>query len=370
MSYLELNNIYKKYDKNSDYSVRDFNLHVEEGEFIAFVGPSGCGKTTTLRMVAGLEEISEGELRLNDELINEKDPKDRDMAMVFQSYALYPHMSVEENISFGLKLRKIPRYEIEKRVTDAAYQLGLTEVLKKRPKNISGGQRQRVALARSIVREPKVFLMDEPLSNLDAKLRASTRIEIKKLHKRLNATTIYVTHDQIEAMTMADRIVILNRGEIQQVGEPLELYNRPVNKFVASFIGSPQMNFLRVKVEDGQIKIKNKYYTLPKKMYDRLENQGYNGRVVTFGIRPEDLISDNRLVDVVAESENIVELELDVNLTENIGSELYIYSEIDEQDFLAKLSSRHTKVEDKMTIYLDFNRAHFFDENTGARIEL
>ncbi|MFZ2370263.1 MAG: sn-glycerol-3-phosphate ABC transporter ATP-binding protein UgpC, partial [Trichococcus flocculiformis] len=240
---IQLNSIHKKYDNAANYSVTDFNLHIQDREFIVFVGPSGCGKSTTLRMIAGLEDISEGELIIGDTVMNDVAPKDRDIAMVFQNYALYPHMTVFDNMAFGLKLRKYSKDEIKKRVDNAADILGLTEYLDRKPAALSGGQRQRVALGRAIVRDAKVFLMDEPLSNLDAKLRVAMRAEIAKLHRRLNTTTIYVTHDQTEAMTMADRIVIMKDGFVQQIGSPKEVYDTPVNVFVAGFIGSPAMNF-------------------------------------------------------------------------------------------------------------------------------
>ena len=252
MSSLKLVNINKIYDNNVQ-AVFDFNLDIEDKEFIVFVGPSGCGKSTTLRMIAGLEEITDGELYIDGQLMNNVHPKDRDIAMVFQSYALYPHMSVYENMAFGLKVRRIPKDEIDRRIESAAEILGLTPYLKRKPKALSGGQRQRVALGRAIVREPKVFLMDEPLSNLDAKLRVQMRSEITKIHERVGATTIYVTHDQIEAMTMANRIVVMKDGWIQQIGSPAKLYNEPINMFVAGFIGSPSMNFIKGEYDNGKV---------------------------------------------------------------------------------------------------------------------
>lgn len=250
---MALKNVYKKYDNAENYSVTDFNLAIKDREFIVFVGPSGCGKSTTLRMIAGLEDISEGELNIGGKVMNDVAPKDRDIAMVFQNYALYPHMTVFDNMAFGLKLRKYDKADIQQRVENAAEILGLTEYLKRKPAALSGGQRQRVALGRAIVRDAKVFLMDEPLSNLDAKLRVAMRAEIAKLHQRLETTTIYVTHDQTEAMTMADRIVIMKDGFIQQIGSPKEVYDTPVNMFVAGFIGSPAMNFFNVKLSQGVI---------------------------------------------------------------------------------------------------------------------
>src|SRR5690625_4117749 len=253
MAEIKLENIHKRYDNAEDYAVTDFNLEVEDNEFIVFVGPSGCGKSTTLRMIAGLEEITEGDLYIDDNVVNDVAPKDRDIAMVFQNYALYPHMTVYDNMAFGLKLRKMPKDEIKERVDHAAEMLGLTDLLDRKPAALSGGQRQRVALGRAVVRSPKVFLMDEPLSNLDAKLRVHMRTEIAKLHDRLKTTMIYVTHDQTEAMTLADRIVIMDEGAIQQVGSPFDVYSTPNNSFVASFIGSPAMNLLEVEYSNGRI---------------------------------------------------------------------------------------------------------------------
>ncbi len=366
MSYLELKDVCKRYEKAEYDSVKDFNIKIKKGEFIAFVGPSGCGKSTTLRMIAGLEEITGGELILEDEIINNKDPKDRDMAMVFQSYALYPHMTVEENISFGLRLRKIPKFEIERKVKEAADMLGLSEVLNKKPKNLSGGQRQRVALARAIVREPKVFLMDEPLSNLDAKLRASTRIEISKIHKRLNATTVYVTHDQIEAMTMADRIVIMKAGVVQQIGTPLELYNKPVNQFVAGFIGTPQMNFTRVVLEGDKVKLNNNYLTVPAGIVKTLHEKGYDGRELVLGVRPEKVFSENLIL--TQDISNIGQIKLDVEISENIGNQILVYSEINGSKFVSSINAREVLVEEEITIGIDFNSSHFFDVNTEERV--
>lgn len=295
---IQLNSIHKKYDNAANYSVTDFNLHIQDREFIVFVGPSGCGKSTTLRMIAGLEDISEGELIIGDTVMNDVAPKDRDIAMVFQNYALYPHMTVFDNMAFGLKLRKYSKDEIKKRVDNAADILGLTEYLDRKPAALSGGQRQRVALGRAIVRDAKVFLMDEPLSNLDAKLRVAMRAEIAKLHRRLNTTTIYVTHDQTEAMTMADRIVIMKDGFVQQIGSPKEVYDTPVNVFVAGFIGSPAMNFFNVTLQDGVITNgEGLKLTLPAGKRRVLEDKGYNGKELIFGIRPEDIQSEQIVID-------------------------------------------------------------------------
>ena len=292
MAELKLKNIYKKYP-NGFVAVKDFSLDIEDKEFIIFVGPSGCGKSTTLRMIAGLEEITSGELWIGDKLCNDVAPKDRDIAMVFQNYALYPHMTVYDNMAFGLKLRKTPKPEIDRRVREAAKILDIDHLLDRRPKALSGGQRQRVAMGRAIVREPKVFLMDEPLSNLDAKLRVQMRTEISKLHQRLQTTFIYVTHDQTEAMTLGTRIVVLKDGVIQQVDSPSNLYKSPNNLFVAGFIGSPQMNFIETKVvkqgEDIILAFGNEEIKLPQAKAKKLVDGGYVGKEVIMGIRPEDL---------------------------------------------------------------------------------
>lgn len=313
MVQLNLKNIYKKYPNSEHYSVEDFNLDIKDKEFIVFVGPSGCGKSTTLRMIAGLEDITEGEAYIDDVLMNDVAPKDRDIAMVFQNYALYPHMTVFDNMAFGLKLRKYSKEEIKKRVEEAASILGLTEFLQRKPADLSGGQRQRVAMGRAIVRDAKVFLMDEPLSNLDAKLRVSMRTEIAKIHRRIGATTIYVTHDQTEAMTLADRIVIMSAtkneagtgtiGRIEQIGTPEELYNSPVNKFVASFIGSPAMNFFNVTLSDGVLSDgENFSLRLPEGRRKHLEERGYEGKTFTLGIRPEDIKASQLELETYPES--------------------------------------------------------------------
>ena len=296
MSFIELKNVCKQYANTNKKAVTDFNLKINENEFIAFVGPSGCGKSTTLRMIAGFEEITSGELYIDGKKMNEVAPRDRGISMVFQNYALYPHMTVEKNIGYGLKNMKVPAEEIKKKVDWAIDILGLEEYRKRKPKNLSGGQRQRVALGRAIVKDQKVFLMDEPLSNLDAKLRVSMRNEISKLHRNLGSTTIYVTHDQVEAMTMADRIVIMKDGVVQQVGEPMELYEHPVNKFVAGFIGSPQMNFFEVKVEDRQIVFSDgNRMQIPEEMAKKLSP--YKKKVI-LGIRGEDIKFDPQNLDV------------------------------------------------------------------------
>jgi len=309
---MALKNIGKKYDNADHFSVTDFNLDVKDREFIVFVGPSGCGKSTTLRMIAGLEDITEGELKIGDKIMNNVAPKDRKIAMVFQNYALYPHMSVFDNMAFGLKLRKYDKTQIKQRVDNAADILGLKDYLDRKPAALSGGQRQRVALGRAIVRDAKVFLMDEPLSNLDAKLRVAMRAEIAKLHRRLETTTIYVTHDQTEAMTMADRIVIMKDGIVQQIGTPQEVYNNPVNEFVAGFIGSPAMNFFDVTFKDGMITDRqNLNLQVPEKRNKLLVERGYNGKKITLGIRPEDIHGEQVSID--ASSKTTVRAEVVVS---------------------------------------------------------
>ncbi len=295
---VDLNHIYKKYEGNDKYSVNDFDLHIKDKEFIVFVGPSGCGKSTTLRMVAGLEDISKGTLEIDHKVMNDVAPKDRDIAMVFQNYALYPHMSIYDNMAFGLKLRHYKKDEIDKRVKHAADILGLSEYLDKKPAELSGGQRQRVALGRAIVRDAPIFLMDEPLSNLDAKLRVTMRAEIAKLHQNLGTTTIYVTHDQTEAMTLADRVVVMSVGKVQQIGTPLEVYNTPVNMFVAGFIGSPQMNFFNVHFKGNRISDgKGLDIEIPEGKAKMLKEKGYDDKDLVFGIRPEDIHSEEAFLE-------------------------------------------------------------------------
>ena len=295
---VDLNHIYKKYEGNDKYSVNDFDLHIKDKEFIVFVGPSGCGKSTTLRMVAGLEDISKGTLEIDHKVMNDVAPKDRDIAMVFQNYALYPHMSIYDNMAFGLKLRHYKKDEIDKRVKHAADILGLSEYLDKKPAELSGGQRQRVALGRAIVRDAPIFLMDEPLSNLDAKLRVTMRAEIAKLHQNLGTTTIYVTHDQTEAMTLADRVVVMSVGKVQQIGTPLEVYNTPVNMFVAGFIGSPQMNFFNVHFKGNRISDgKGLNIEIPEGKAKMLREKGYEDKDLVFGIRPEDIHSEEAFLE-------------------------------------------------------------------------
>ncbi|RHH68710.1 MULTISPECIES: ABC transporter ATP-binding protein [Vagococcus] len=360
---IALKHIYKKYDGNPNYSVTDFNLHIEDREFIVFVGPSGCGKSTTLRMVAGLEDISEGELWIGDKLVNDVAPKDRDIAMVFQNYALYPHMTVYDNMAFGLKLREYDKEEIRKRVENAGEILGLTDYLQRKPAALSGGQRQRVALGRAIVRDAKVFLMDEPLSNLDAKLRVAMRAEIAKLHRRLETTTIYVTHDQTEAMTMADRIVIMKDGFIQQIGTPKEVYDTPNNVFVAGFIGSPAMNIFNVELtEDGHITDGHDLNVqLPEGKFKILREQGYVNKPLIFGIRPEDIHGE--ILAKEASPNSIVKSE--VVVSELLGAETMLYTKTGETEFISKVDARSTyRPGEVIELAFNLNKAHFFDPQT------
>ena len=363
---LNLKHINKKYPNNNTYSVKDFNLKIENREFIVFVGPSGCGKSTTLRMIAGLEDITEGDFEIDGIRMNDTPPKDRDIAMVFQNYALYPHMTVFENMAFGLKLRKYPKDDIKQRVEEAAKILGLTELLDRKPADMSGGQRQRVAMGRAIVRDAKVFLMDEPLSNLDAKLRVQMRAEIAKIHQNLGSTTIYVTHDQTEAMTLADRIVIMNEGVIQQVGSPQELYNRPANKFVAGFMGSPAMNFFEVTFKNGRItNHKGLDLPLPEGQVKTLTGQGYEGKTVTFGIRPEDITAEEVALEAY---ENSV-VSATVVVSELLGYESMLYSTIGDTEFISKVDARdfHNPGE-QICLAFNLNKARFFDFETEEAI--
>ena len=364
MAELVLDHIYKVYD-NKVTAVEDFNLNIADKEFIVFVGPSGCGKSTTLRMIAGLEEISDGDFYIDGKRVNDVAPKDRDIAMVFQNYALYPHMSVYDNMAFGLKLRKMPKAEIDERVKNAAKILGLEAYLDRKPKALSGGQRQRVALGRAIVRDAKVFLMDEPLSNLDAKLRVQMRAEIAKLHKRLDTTTIYVTHDQTEAMTMATRLVVMKDGIIQQVGAPKEVYEKPENIFVGGFIGSPAMNFLNGTLTDGSIKIGEQSISVPEGKMRMLRDQGYVGKEIVLGVRPEDFHDEPLFLESSPEST----ISAYIDVAELMGAEFMLYSTISGQDFVARVDARTLyQAGETVDLALDMNKAHFFDKDTEARI--
>ncbi|KRN00797.1 Multiple sugar-binding transport ATP-binding protein msmK [Lactobacillus taiwanensis DSM 21401] len=363
---VDLNHIYKKYEGNDKYSVNDFDLHIKDKEFIVFVGPSGCGKSTTLRMVAGLEDISKGTLEIDHKVMNDVAPKDRDIAMVFQNYALYPHMSIYDNMAFGLKLRHYKKDEIDKRVKHAADILGLSEYLDKKPSELSGGQRQRVALGRAIVRDAPIFLMDEPLSNLDAKLRVTMRAEIAKLHQNLGTTTIYVTHDQTEAMTLADRVVVMSVGKVQQIGTPLEVYNTPVNMFVAGFIGSPQMNFFNVHFKGNRISDgKGLNIEIPEGKAKMLREKGYEDKDLVFGIRPEDIHSEEAFLETWPNSV----VESTVVVSELLGSTIQLYQKVDGTEFVAIVNARdyHTPG-DKVRMGFDVNKAHFFDKDTTNAI--
>ncbi len=362
MASLSLKHIYKKYPGGVT-AVSDFCLEIKDKEFIIFVGPSGCGKSTTLRMIAGLEEITEGELFIGDRLVNDVAPKDRDIAMVFQNYALYPHMTVFDNMAFGLKLRKVPKEEIKRKVEEAARILDISHLLDRKPKALSGGQKQRVALGRAIVRDPKVFLLDEPLSNLDAKLRAQMRTELTKIHKRLGTTFIYVTHDQVEAMTMATRIVVMKDGVIQQVDTPQNLYDAPCNVFVAGFIGTPQMNFIDAKLEakgdDVYVTFGTHSLKLPKEKAENVKD--YIGEEVTVGLRPECIYDDKQHLAAMSDTT----IETYVEVTELMGAEIYLYLVTDEQALTARVSSRSTaRAGDTIKVALEVERMHIFDKDT------
>ena len=350
MAAIELERLSKVY-ADGTRAVNDFDLEVADGELVVFVGPSGCGKTSALRMIAGLEEITSGTIRVGGRVVNDLPPKNRDMAMVFQNYALYPHMNVYDNMGFGLKMRGLPKDEIRRRVTDAARVLGLTEVLRKRPRHLSGGQRQRVAMGRAIVRDPKVFLFDEPLSNLDAKLRVAMRSEIKALHQRLKTTTVYVTHDQVEAMTMADRIAVMNEGRIEQLGEPLELYDRPTNLFVAQFIGSPAMNVFEGVLRDGAVEALGARWPVPQ------GTRAPAGRAVKYGIRPVhfDLNSEGIPAEVV--------------VVEPMGAETELVLKIGGESLTVMTHGRSNAAPgERIKVAPNAQHAHVFDASSGERL--
>jgi multiple sugar transport system ATP-binding protein len=364
MALVTLRNINKIYD-GGVHAVIDFNLEIKDQEFVVFVGPSGCGKTTTLRMVAGLESITSGDISIDDTVVNNLPPMDRDIAMVFQNYALYPHMSVRQNMAFGLKMRKFEKSDIEKRVNNAAGILGIESLLDRKPRQLSGGQRQRVALGRAIVRDPKVFLFDEPLSNLDAKLRVQMRVELKKLHERLGTTAIYVTHDQVEAMTLGDRVVVMKDGLVQQVGEPLELYNNPANRFVAGFIGSPAMNFADVTLAEsgGKLWAQAPGINIAVPVDIARRANGRNGAKATLGVRPENIH--------IAGPSDPAELCLDaeIEVIEQLGSEIILDTRVGDSMFVASVDPTiRTKVHDKMKLALNPARIHLFDAQTEAAI--
>ncbi|MFC4559134.1 ABC transporter ATP-binding protein [Virgibacillus kekensis] len=364
MAELRLEHIQKSYDKKA-IAVDDFNLDIKDKEFIVFVGPSGCGKSTTLRMIAGLEEITDGELYIDNKKMNDVAPKDRDIAMVFQNYALYPHMNVYDNMAFGLKLRKFKKDEIDKRVKNAANILGLEPYLDRKPKALSGGQRQRVALGRAIVRDAKVFLMDEPLSNLDAKLRVQMRAEIQKLHQRLQTTTIYVTHDQTEAMTMATRLVVMKDGLIQQVGAPKKVYDLPENIFVGGFIGSPSMNFFSGNLREGHFEMGDTKIKVPEGKMKVLREQGYVDNEVVLGVRPEDIHDEPVFIDSTPETK----INATIEVAELMGAESYLYSKVADQDFIARVDSRSDiNGGEQIHLAFDMNKAHFFDPESELRI--
>ena len=368
MASLSLKNIEKVYP-NGFKAVQDFNLEIADKEFIIFVGPSGCGKSTTLRMIAGLEDISGGTLEIDGKVVNDVEPKDRDIAMVFQNYALYPHMSVYDNMAFGLKLRKRPKDEIDRLVREAARILDLEKLLDRKPKALSGGQRQRVAMGRAIVRNPKVFLMDEPLSNLDAKLRVQMRIEISKLHQRLGATIIYVTHDQTEAMTLGTRIVVMKDGIVQQVDSPANLYNAPCNLFVAGFIGSPQMNFMDAVVEnkgeDVYLKVGKHALKLPVTKAHKFKDGAYNGKTVVLGIRPEDMHDSELFINSSPDSV----IESDIKVYELLGAEVFLYFDVEGFQMTARVNPRtNLRTGDHAKFALDMEKVHIFDKETELTI--
>ncbi len=362
MSSVTFEHVYKRF--GDVVAVNDLSIEVEDKEFLVFVGPSGCGKTTSLRLLAGLEEISDGQILIGDRVVNDVPPKDRDIAMVFQSYALYPHMSVYDNMAFGLKLRKTPKEQISERVKTAAGLLGIEQLLDRKPKQLSGGQRQRVAVGRAIVREPAVFLFDEPLSNLDAKLRVETRANISKLHTRLATTFIYVTHDQVEAMTMASRIAVMKDGILQQIDSPQDLYDNPANVFVGGFIGSPSMNFFDATLveSDGKLEINTGGFRLEVPNEKVPEWRAYAGKQVVFGIRPEDIHSKNYAPPNILESDMTAK----VDVTELMGNEIFLYlMSKDDKQFIARVDPRvRVSLGDEVTLAVNMANAHIFDPKT------
>ncbi|MCB1101443.1 MAG: sn-glycerol-3-phosphate ABC transporter ATP-binding protein UgpC [Verrucomicrobia bacterium] len=366
MAKVVLDHVYKIYP-GGIVAVHDASLEIEDREFVVLVGPSGCGKSTTLRMIAGLEEITQGSITIDGRKVNDVPPKDRDIAMVFQNYALYPHMSVYKNMAFGLKLRRFPKDEIDARVREAAEILGIQELLNRKPKELSGGQRQRVAVGRAIVRKPKAFLFDEPLSNLDAKMRVQMRMEISKLHTRLSSTMIYVTHDQVEAMTMGDRIVVMKDGFIQQVAEPLELYDRPANQFVAGFIGSPPMNFFHGKLETAQggLWFREPQFTVRLEDSMAAKLSSWVGKDIVFGIRPEDIAD----ALYVSNPDPAHTLKAKVEVIEPMGAEVFIYCTTGAHTFVARMSTtEQAEVNQELSLVLTMKKAHLFHPETGATL--
>ncbi len=366
MASITFDHVYKRY--GDVIAVNDLNIKVEDKEFIVFVGPSGCGKSTSLRMLAGLEEISDGQIRIGDRVVNDVPPKDRDIAMVFQSYALYPHMSVYDNMAFGLKLRKTPKAEIDKKVKEAAEILGISQYLDRKPKALSGGQRQRVAVGRAIVRSPSVFLFDEPLSNLDAKLRVATRAEISKLHQRLGTTFIYVTHDQVEAMTMASRIAVMKDGLLQQIDSPQNLYNHPGNIFVAGFIGSPSMNFFDSTLveQDGKLFVDGGTFKLPVPDNKKATYLPAKGKKVVFGIRPEDISPEQYRAPGISPAP----IKADVDVTELMGNEIYLYLLTGKKQFVARVDPRTTaRVGERLDLVINMDNMHLFDPQTEKTLD-
>ena len=361
MASVTYDQVYKRFDEV--VAVNNLSLEIEDKEFLVLVGPSGCGKSTALRLLAGLEDISEGTLKIGDRVVNDVAPKDRDIAMVFQSYALYPHMSVYDNMAFGLKLRDYPKDQIADRVNNAAEILGITTLLERKPRQLSGGQRQRVALGRAIVRDPQVFLLDEPLSNLDAKLRVQTRAEITKLHKRLETTFIYVTHDQTEAMTMASRIAVMNHGVLYQIDSPQNLYDSPKNLFVAGFIGSPAMNFFNAELsqEGEDIVVKTESFAVKVPQDRRAALKDHVGKTVVFGLRPEDIHDPNFAPPAIV-AQNV---ETEVDLTELMGNEIFLFLMSGEEEYVARVDPRTSyKIGDKVTMAFNMNNMHIFDKET------
>jgi multiple sugar transport system ATP-binding protein len=365
MSSVTFDHVYKRF--GDVIAVNDLNIHIVDKEFLVLVGPSGCGKTTALRCLAGLEDISEGRILIADQVVNDVAPKDRDIAMVFQSYALYPHMTVYDNMAFGLKLRKTPKQEIKKRVENAAKILGIEHLLDRKPRQLSGGQRQRVAVGRAIVREPKVFLFDEPLSNLDAKLRVETRANISKLHQQLQTTFIYVTHDQVEAMTMASRIAVINKGLLQQIDTPQSLYDRPDNLFVAGFIGSPAMNFFpaKIKKDGNKLYIDGGTFSLQIPDVRSSVYMPYVDKEVIFGIRPEDIHNP----DFASPGIDAQPLDAVIDVTELMGNEIFVYLKVAENNFVARVDPRSRyQINDKVRVTLNMDNMHIFDKETEKAI--